>query len=313
MAGSSFTGPLRIKKSDGTKVEFVDADGDLVVGASIKFGDGEFIVDTNENELLVFGVTASAVNELKVTNAATGNFPILSATGEVNTGINFENSEGEEILILDSVATSVNEITIRSAATGNSPIIASTGEADTGLEFHNDQAEIGLILDYVATAVNHIKVTNAAAAAEPDIAALGTDTDISITLTPKGAGDVGVLGARGIVSSVSNGIVPFIVSAALSTTTDTAAVSVTNYFTNLVTTTASVPTLADGAIKGQLKKIQFITDAGDAVLTPTNLNDGTTITFADIGDTAELLFDGSGWQVLSLYNNADGTTAPVLA
>ena len=107
--------------------------------------------------------------------------------------------------------------------------------------------------------------------------------------------------------------VPFIVSAALDTTTDTAAVPVTNYFTRLVTTGAAVPTLADGAIVGQLKKIQMTTDAGDAVLTPTNLNGGTTITFADIGDTAELLFDGAGWQVLSLYNNADGTTAPVLA
>ena len=117
----------------------------------------------------------------------------------------------------------------------------------------------------------------------------------------------------GLKSSVANGIVPFIVSAALSTTTDTAAVSVANYFTRLVTTTASVPTLADGTILGQMKKIQFITDAGDAVLTPTTLNDGTTITFADIGDTAELMWDGSGWQVLSLYNNADGTSAPVLA
>ena len=117
----------------------------------------------------------------------------------------------------------------------------------------------------------------------------------------------------GITSSISNSFVPFILSAALSTTTDTAAVSVANYFTRLVTTTASIPTLANGSPTGQLKKIQFITDVGDAVLTPANLNDGTTITFADIGDTAELIWDGSGWQVLALYNTADGTTAPVLA
>lgn len=41
-----------------------------------------------------------------------------------------------------------------------------------------------------ASAVNHIKITNAAASAEPDIAAVGDDTDIDISLTPKGAGKV---------------------------------------------------------------------------------------------------------------------------
>jgi hypothetical protein len=57
----------------------------------------------------------------------------------------------------------------------------------------------------------------------------------------------------------------------------------------------------------------MITDSGDGTLTPTTLNGGTTITFADVGDTAELIWDGSGWQVLALYNCADGTSAPVLA
>lgn len=89
MAGSHFTGPLYIRKSDGTNVEFVDEDGNLVAGVNIQFSDGDSLVDANSNELITFGQTASAVNELKVSNAATGSGPQIEATGG-DTNINLE-------------------------------------------------------------------------------------------------------------------------------------------------------------------------------------------------------------------------------
>jgi len=50
-------------------------------------GDVE-IRDSNDNELLSFTETASAENELTIANAATGNFPVISATGgDTNIGI----------------------------------------------------------------------------------------------------------------------------------------------------------------------------------------------------------------------------------
>jgi len=48
---------------------------------------GTNILDTNGNELLNLTATASAVNELTLANASTGNSPVLSATGETNVGI----------------------------------------------------------------------------------------------------------------------------------------------------------------------------------------------------------------------------------
>ena len=105
---------------------------------------------------------------------------------------------------------------------------------------------------------------------------------------------------------------PLIKAAAMDSVSDTAACSVANYFTTLTTTGAAVPTLADGS-ENQMKKIQMIVGVGDAVLTPANLTGGTTITFADVGDTAELIFTGGSWQVVALYNIVDGATAPVLA
>jgi hypothetical protein len=47
-----------------------------------KFADGGFIADANGNELIKLETTSSAVNELSVTNAATGNGISLSATGD---------------------------------------------------------------------------------------------------------------------------------------------------------------------------------------------------------------------------------------
>ena len=49
---------------------------------------GTKISDTNGNELLNLTATGSAVNEFTLANAATGNGPILSATGETNVDIN---------------------------------------------------------------------------------------------------------------------------------------------------------------------------------------------------------------------------------
>ena len=50
-------------------------------GNNIQFDNSTGIADVNNNAALEFQATASAVNELTVTNAATGNAPDLSATG----------------------------------------------------------------------------------------------------------------------------------------------------------------------------------------------------------------------------------------
>lgn len=116
---------------------------------------------------------------------------------------------------------------------------------------------------------------------------------------------------------VSNGIVPMIVSGTQNAISTTAACGVTNYNTTLTTTGSTItPTLANGALTGQLRRFQMIADGGfDAVLTPATAFQGgaTAITFADVGDVAELMWNGTAWQALSLYNIVDGATAPVLA
>lgn len=268
-------------------------------------------------EILILDAVATAVNEITIANAATGNNPTVACTGEVNTGITFQNSEAEEILILDSVATSVNELTIRSAATGTKPIIAATGEADNGMEFHNDQAEEILILQSAATSVNELTITSAAAGSEPSIAATGDDTDIDIDLIPKGAGNVSINGGQGLASSVANGFAPFYKALVKDNIAAGAggAIAITNFYTTINTDGGGDAfTLADGDIIGQLKRIQLITDGGgDAVITPANFVDGTTITMADAGDYTLILWNGTGWTTVEDGNTVDGVSAPVIA
>ena len=46
-----------------------------------KIADGGFIADANGNELIKMQTTSSAVNELEITNAATGNAVVVGASG----------------------------------------------------------------------------------------------------------------------------------------------------------------------------------------------------------------------------------------
>lgn len=90
------------------------------------------------------------------------------------------------------------------------------------------------------------------------------------------------------------------------------AISVATYFTTLTTAGgAGAATVADGTVVGQLKKIQFIVDDGNNfVVTLTSAADENTITFADAGDLALLRWNGTGWRIVELSNDADGATAP---
>ena len=55
-----------------------------------KFADGGFIADANGAEALVFGAASTAVNELKITNAATGVGPTLSSVSTSGTDTNID-------------------------------------------------------------------------------------------------------------------------------------------------------------------------------------------------------------------------------
>jgi len=74
---------------------------------------GTNILDTNGNELVILTATSSAVNELTLANAATGESPKFTASGETNVGITLA-AKGTGVV---QVLTSMN------------PTISSTGKS----------------------------------------------------------------------------------------------------------------------------------------------------------------------------------------
>lgn len=83
----------------------------------------------------------------------------------------------------------------------------------------------------------------------------------------------------------------------VTTVTGAGAIDTNSSVVAVVTTGADALTLGDGN-QGQFMYIYMKTDGGDGTLTPTNLLGGTTITFDDVGDTAQLFFDGSDWVMM---------------
>lgn len=84
------------------------------------------------------------------------------------------------------------------------------------------------------------------------------------------------------------------------------AISVTHGTTTIANNAPSTHTLADG-VPGQKKRIICTVYTGDAVITPANLANGTTITLNAVGDGVDLEFLGTEWWAVNLI----GATAAV--
>jgi len=67
---------------------------------------GTSILDTNGNELFLLTATSSAVNEITYANAATGNGPTFTASGETNVDINI-NPKGSGVLKSGTAAVQI--------------------------------------------------------------------------------------------------------------------------------------------------------------------------------------------------------------
>jgi len=258
--------------------------------------------------------TAAGTTKMVASEAITAGNPVyaaasgkIAATGDVYEGIALEaaanNGDTIEVLPLPNVdvaqtidGTNAATFTVDADAT-TAKVALATG-VGTG--------------DFTATIVAPTLAANRTItlpAVTSTLATLaGTETLTNKTLTAP----VITSPATG-QAGPSSTFATFIPLAAQQALTGSGAVNLTSFYTTLNTTGGGAYTLADGVVKGQLKKVQLLVDAGDAVLTPTNLAGGSTITFADIGDYALLAFDGTDWVAIELGNDADGVTAPVLA
>jgi hypothetical protein len=119
-------------------------------------GSLQFFTNNWSQEQLRVTHTASAVNYVQVTGAATGVPPVISAQG------------------------SDTNVHLTLLSKGSNGIRLSTAGAST----------IQAFVSHTASAVNFLQLTGAAAGASPTFSVAGTDTNIDLALTPKGTGNV---------------------------------------------------------------------------------------------------------------------------
>ena len=94
------------------------------------------------------------------------------------------------------------------------------------------------------------------------------------------------------------------------------ALSIACYHSRWTTTGSDdAATLAAGTVLGQMKKITLVVDGGTGTVTIADPVSSSldVITFADVGDTAELMWNGSAWRIISLHNTASGDSGPTVA
>jgi len=165
-----------------------------------KIADAGFIADANGNEQIIFQTTSSAVNELEVTNAATGNPPILGASGETNVDVHIKpkgtgetrigtgaaaatlTTDGTHDLVLDTNSgTNSGSITITDGADGNINIAPNgTGVVQAG---GSAVKVAGKETIWVPAVAMYANTTNGAEAAQvelsngPEIKVLDFDKD----------------------------------------------------------------------------------------------------------------------------------------
>lgn len=136
--------------------------------------NGMSIVDVNLNSEIAFTTTTSAVNYLNIANAATAGTPVLSATGSdsnVNLGLT---AKGTGLIV------------------ANNQLKATAGITSPGTFTVSDYTNTGTLASFigVASEVNYPTFTASVTGSPVIFGAAGSDTNIGISITPKGSGPV---------------------------------------------------------------------------------------------------------------------------
>jgi len=262
-----------------------------------KIADGGFIADANGNELVVFQTTSSAVNQLEITNNASGSNPIIAATGgDTNIGIALTpkgtgeivigagnlnyggtavTATGAELNILDGVTSTAAELNIVDGGTS----ATSTTVADADRVVMNDNGTMV-----------QVAVTDLAAYFDDEITAMPN-------LVTTAATTVGALDSGSITSGFGN------IDTGSSTITTTGLISggsldiddvLINGSTIGHTDDTDLITVADGLVTVAGEVSLTTLDIGGTNVTSTaaelNILDGATATASEInlldGDTS---------------------------
>ena len=173
----------------------------LIKGGTGGAAEGKVkVLDSTNNEIAIFERTASAVNEVSITNAATGSGPSIAATGD-DTNIDLvlspkgtgvitvpsgydANVSGDNDLVTkkwveDNVVTSTDDLTIRtSVSSGSSSATIGTMPNAAGITYYISKVTVYVSTGFSGGSVDHITIGDGSYTfveeADSDVATAGT-------------------------------------------------------------------------------------------------------------------------------------------
>jgi len=175
-----------------------------------------------------------------------------------------------------------------------SPVLTAPKFADAGF-IADENGNEAIVFQTASSAVNHVEITNAATGAAPAFNAVGSDTNVTMSLAAKGTGSLNLNSKINYTTETLTG----------TTVAASAVIPVTVHNAG----SAVAASLINGTVAGQIKKFVNI-GAGAVTLTPATYAQGTTIVLAQ-HDNAELLWTGSTWYDLGQQTLRDGATLKI--
>lgn len=236
---------------------------------------GELILDsatqTLSNKTLVSPViTTPQINDTSSDHQYVITVSELSADRNVNLPLL---TDSDTFVFNNNAATLLNK-TLTTPTISVPKITGSINDAN-GAEL--------IRLTSIPSAVNEIEVTNAATSGSPNIAAVGTDTNINLTLSAKGTGSVQIAKAAYTSAEIT----------ATGTASTTASYIIANSGTPITVT------ISNGTTIGEYKVITN-KGAGAATITPTSFGPGTSVALGD-NEGCSMIWDGTDWQLIGNY------------
>jgi len=218
------SGYFKAYRDSGTNTVQLRSNGNLGLYAE---AGGAILFNTNtagDVRQMQVAHTASAVNYVQVTGAATAGNPVISAQGsDTNIGLSFAaknngnsvftGNNGTHFRIRTDIASASNFWEVFGSTGG--PILRSTttgGSIQTSggtLAIQTDTSSTTqFAVSHTASAVNYVNVTGALTGASPNISAQGSDANIQIQLQAKGTGLVRFATGGGLQAYVSDTVSP---------------------------------------------------------------------------------------------------------
>ena len=226
---------------------------------------------------------------------ATGTVLLDSKIEFANAGSIDDDSQNEYI-IFSKVASAVNELTIANSATGGN---ASTG-ALTAPSLSASGGDTNIDLTLIPKGTGHVAIRSVGGTNNQGAIRLNCEQNThgqTLMAQPHSAGDSGFFMLPldgGSARATPNVLLSGAKTVATVQALSGAGAISLNTLHTALTTTGAQAQTLANGVNGQIKTITMVADGGDGTLTPATFANGSTITFNDVGDSVMLIYNTTG-------------------